>query len=113
MDAAVAQLVVVQRGLLDILAHLLAHAGDGLALALVVLDLFQQHLGGLGGLVQVVVQLLLDEVVDVLVDGGAVLPHDAAAQLDLGLTLEHRLLHIDGNGGHDAVADIAILEVLA
>ena len=113
VHTAVAQLAVVERHLLGPLTGLLGDAGNGFALTLAFLYFLEQHLGSIGILVQVVVELLLDEVVDKLVDGGAVFPHDAAAQLNLGLRLKDRFLYLDGNGGHDAVANVAILEVLA
>ena len=77
MHTAVAQLVVVQRRLLHALACDLSHAGNRLALLLVLLDFLQQHVGGGWGLVQVVIELFLDEVVNELVDGGSVFPHHA------------------------------------
>ena len=62
---------------------------------------------------QVVVDLLLDEVADVFVDGDSVGTHRERTELDFRLALEHRLLDIDGDGGHQSVADVAVFVALA
>ena len=59
-----------------------------------------------------VVHLLLDEIAHILIHRHSVGAHRQRAQLDLGLALKHRFLHVDGNGRHDAVSDIAVFEVL-
>ena len=59
--------------------------------------------------VQVVVYLTLDEVANILVDGLTIRSHLRTAELDLCLRLEDGLLHIDGDGCHESVADVAIL----
>ena len=60
---------------------------------------------------QIVVHLVLDEVADILVHADAVGAHGERSELNLGLTLEHRLLNIDGYGSHEAVADVGIFKV--
>ena len=114
VDAAVAQLAVVQIGLLATFAGQLCHAGHGLAFAFAVLHLLQDDVGHVGILVQVVVHLLLDEVADELVDGYAALGGSGQrAQLDFRLALEKRFLDVDADGGHQSVADVGIVVVLA
>ena len=118
--AAVAQLAVVQIGLLGPFASQFGYAGNGLALLLALLDFLQHDLGHEGVLVQIVVHLGLDEVAYIFVhrrSGGLLLlwhgwPHVVTAQLGLGLALEHRLFHVDGNGRYDAVAYVCVLLVL-
>ncbi len=122
MYAAVAQLAVVQVGLLGALAGQLGDAGHGLALLLALLYLLHHHLGGVGVLVQVVVHLLLDEVAHIFINRGGHgvvgvdrrggRRHGQRAQLDLRLALEHGLLYVQRYGGHDAGAYVAVLEVL-
>ena len=58
---------------------------------------------------QVVVDLLLDEVAHIFINGLAVRSHLRRTQLDLRLTLEDRLLDIDGNSCHHTRSDVAIL----
>ena len=111
--AAVAQLAVVQVGFLGPLARQFGHAGYGFSLLLVLCNLLEHHLGHVGMLVEVVVHLLLHEVAHIFIDRHPVGAHGEGAELDFGLTLEHGFLHIHGNGGHEAVADVAILEILA
>ena len=48
--------------------------------------------------VQIVIHLLLDEVAHILVDALSARSHLQRSELNLGLRLEHRLLHIDGEG---------------
>ena len=106
MDAAVAQLAVVHVDLLGTLTGYLGDTGNGLALLLALLNFLQHGIGHLGVAVQVVVNLGLDEVAHKLVEAAATGLHGGRAQLHLGLALKHRLLHIDGDGTHDTVADI-------
>ena len=62
--------------------------------------------------VQIVVHLLLDEVAHILVDALSARSHLQRSELNLGLRLEHRLLHVDGDGSHEAVTDVRKLVVL-
>ena len=118
--AAIAQLAVVQVGLFGAFAGQFRDAGYGFALLLRILYLLQHHFGHQRVLVQVVVHLGLDEVAHVFVDagsGGLVFlghggPHVVAAQLCLCLAFEHRLFHVDGDGGHQSVADVGVVEIL-
>ena len=113
MYAAVAQLAVVQVGLLCPLTCQLGDASHRLTLPLALLNLLLQDVGTVFLVdVQVVVDLTLEEVADILIDGLAIGRHERAAQLNLGLALEDRLLDIDGYGSHNTVADVGILVAL-
>ena len=59
--------------------------------------------------VEEVINLGLDEVANVFVDADAIGGHLQGAELDLRLTLKHRLLDINGNGCNNTCADVAIL----
>ena len=87
----------------------LCHTGHRLALALTLLDFLLNDLGNVTVDMQVVIHLLLDEITHILIDGLTTRSHQRRTQLNLGLTLKDRLLHIDGNGCHDASTDVAIL----
>ena len=114
MYAAVAQLAVVQAGLLRHLAGLLCHACHLLAQLLALGDLLQDDVGHVGVLVEVVIDLFLDEVANELVDADTAFGlRRGAAELHLRLALEERLLYVDADGSHHAVADVGILVVLA
>ena len=52
--------------------------------------------------VQVVVDMLLDEVADILVDGVAIRSHLCGAELDFRLTFKDWFLYVDGNGGNQS-----------
>ena len=120
MVAAVAQLAVVQVGFLGTFTCQLGDTGNGFALFLGVLYLLQHHFGDERVLVKVVVHFRLDEVSHVFVycgaGGFAFLrhggPHVVASQFRFGLALEHGFLHVDGDGGYQAVAYVGILLVL-
>ena len=110
MDAAVAQLAVVQIGLLGTLARQLGDASHRLSLALTLLDLALQHLSHVFMDVKIVVHLFLQKIAHILVDGlAAIGSHRGTAELDLRLTLEDGFLDIDGYSCHQAVANVAIL----
>ena len=60
-----------------------------------------------------VIHLGLDEVAHIFIDAHPTIGnHGERTELDLCLTLKHRLFHIDSDGCHEPVADIAILIVL-
>ena len=113
MDAAVAQLAVVQIGLLGTLASQLGNASHSLSLALALGYLLLHNLSHIGMDVQEVVYLKLDEVANILVDALAARRHLQRAELNLGLALKHRFFHVDGYGSHKAVAYVGELVVLA
>ena len=114
MNAAVAQLTVVQVGFLAALAGQFGNAGHRLALALALRHLLQYDIGHIGILVQIVVHLLLHEVADELVYADAAFRSSRQrAQLNLRLALKHRLLDVDADGCYQSVADVHILVVLS
>ena len=113
MDAAVAQLAVMQVGLLGALAGQLGHSCHSLPFALAGGNLLEHRIGNIRILMQEVIHFLLDEVAHVFVYRNPARAHGERTELNLGLALEHGLLDVDGDGGHDAVTDVAILEVLA
>ena len=114
MNTAVAQLGVVEEVFLRPLTRQLRHTGYSLTLLLRVLYLLQHRLRGVGGLVQVIVQLALDEVVDKLINAYTVLAqrHIPRTEFNLRLRLERRLLHVDGYGTHYAVAYVGQVMIL-
>ena len=112
MDAAVAQLLVIQRHLLGALASLLGNSGYRLTLFFAFLYLGKHRFGYQRLLVQEVVELALDEVVDEFIHRRAIFIHHRAAQLNLCLRLEDWLHHLDADCRHHARAYVAILEVL-
>ena len=110
MYAAVAELAVVQVCLLGTLTSQLGYTSHSLAVALALLNLILKHLGHILMDVQIVVDLLLDEVAYIFIDANATIGgHRERTEFDLGLTLEHRLLNINGNGRNDTCTDVAIL----
>ncbi len=112
MDAAVAQLPVVEVGFLCPFPCHLRDTGHGLALPLTLLDLVLKDVGHVLFMdVEIVVYLTLDEVAHILIDGLTSRFHQCGTQLDLGLRLKHRLLNIDGDSGHNAVANIGVFVV--
>ena len=123
MDTAVAQLAVVEVGLLGPFAGQLCHPGDGLALLLALLDFLKEDVGRVGVAVQIVVNLLFHEVAHELVDtdpgeriglpvtvlvGG----HVKRAELDFRLALERGFNDVDGDSGDETVADVLDVHVL-
>ena len=62
---------------------------------------------------QEVVYLKLHKVANILVDALSTGSHLQRAELNLGLTLEHRFLNIYGYGSHKSVANVGELVVLA
>ena len=79
-----------------------------LALALTLLHLALYHFSYILMDMQVVVDLLLDEVAHIFINGLAVRSHLRRTQLDFRLTLEYRLLDIDGNSSNHTRSDVAI-----
>ena len=67
MDATVAQLAVMQVGLLGALACQLGYAGHSLTLTLAGSDFLEHGVGNLRILVQEIVHLLLDEIAHIFV----------------------------------------------
>ena len=108
MNATVAQLTIVQVSLLGSFTGQLGYAGYGFTLAFVLLDFVSMASATSSMDVQVVVDLLFHEVADILVDAFAVGGHLRGAQLDLGLTFKDWFLYVDGNGGNQSVANVAI-----
>jgi len=59
---------------------------------------------------EIVIYFLLQEIAHILIDGFAsVRRHCGTSELNLRLTLEHRLLYVQCNGSHQSVSDVAIL----
>src|SRR5664279_496495 len=112
MQAAVAQLAIVERGLLGALAGEAADAGELLALALVVLELAPERIGALAIAVQPGVEMLLHKRADELADRRAAGSHVGGPELGLGLRLEDRLDHAYGDGCDDRLAHVGGIEVL-
>ena len=124
MHAAVAQFAIVEVGLFGPFTRQFRHASDGLALLLVLLNFLQEHVGHVEVFVEIVVDVLLHEVANEFVDtharewervavGILVGRPGERAELDFRLALEKRFYHTDGDGGHEAVAHVLHVEVLA
>ncbi len=117
MEAAIAQLLVVQRGFLGALLGDVTDAGEFLPLVLVLLDLLFDDLGGFAVLVQVGVERLLEELADEFLDRRTLRSDRRGAELGLGLRLEDRLLHAHDDGGVDGLTNIrgvvVFLEMIA
>ena len=109
MDTTVAQLTVMEVGLLGSLTGQFGHAGNRLTVALALLDLILQHLGHIAVDMQIVVYALFDEVAHIFINTDTLRRHGGRAQLDLRLTLKDGFLDIDGDGGYDTRSDITIL----
>ena len=109
VDAAVAQLAVVQVGFLGAFAGQLGHSGHRLALAFALFHLALDGFGHLAVDVEVVVNLLFYEVADVFVYRLAFGSHERGAQFYLRLALKNRLLNVDGDSCHEAVSYVAVL----
>ena len=110
MDAAVAELAVVEISLLGTLTGEFGNARHRLALALALLDLILQNLSHILVDMEIVVYFLLQEIAYILIDGFATIRrHRSTSELNLGLTLEDRFFYVDGNGSHQSVSDVSIL----
>jgi len=112
VDAAIAQLAVVQVGFLGTFASQFGHTGNGLALLFRISYLLKHHLGHFGILVQIVIHLLLHEVAYVFVHTHPIGRHGGRTELHLRLAFKHRLFHIEGNGGYDTVSDVSVFVIL-
>ena len=108
VDAAVAQFFIVQIGLFRPFTRLFRHTSQFLALAFALFHLGFDGFGHVAVDVQVVIDLLFDEIAYVFVDGLAVGCHLRRTEFDFRLTLEHRFLDVDGDGGHKTVANVAV-----
>ena len=124
MNAAVAQLSVVQVGFFCSFAGQLRDAGHRFAVALALLNLLQHHFCRIEILMQVVVNLFFDEVADKLIYAYAAQRermavfilgrrHHQRAEFDLRLTFKHRLNDAHGDGGNESVSNVLHVEVLA
>ena len=110
MDAAIAQLTVVKVRLLGTLTRQFGYASHRLALTLTLLDLVLQNLSHILVDMEIVIYFLLQEIAHILIDGFAsVRRHCGTSELNLRLTLKHRLLYVQCNGSHQSVSDVAIL----
>ena len=97
-----------------------SHTGYRLAFLFRLLNLLQHDIRHLWILVQIVVDFGLDEIAYKLVDAWSCRfvflrnrrPHVVRTQFGLGLTLEHRLFHIQCNGGYNPVTDVREFLVL-
>ena len=117
VHAAVTELLVVEVCLLGALVREFLDAGQFLAQLFVLRDAFQELLGRILVLVEVIVQFAGHKIHNPGTERGAVRGRGGAAQLCLGLGFENRFLDAHGNGSHDAVAHVGsvvfLLEVVA
>ena len=102
----------MQVGFLRPLPCQLCHSGHRLAFLFARLYLLEHHLCHVGIAVEEVVHFCLYEVAHIFVHGHSVGAHGLRTELYLGLALKHRLLHIDGDGSYESVADVGIFKVL-
>ena len=125
MVSAVPQFPVVDGGFLGALPCLFLDAGNFFPLCLGSLDFLLNHRDNVHVHVEVVVQVLGDKVIDKGAYGGAAVrgggtigafhllfPHVGRAQFGLGLAFKDGLLDLDGDGAHNALADVLRLVVL-
>ena len=112
VHAAVAQFLVVEVSLLGAFVRQFLDAGQFLAQFFVLRDAFQELLGRIFVLVQVVVELAGHEIHDPGTERGAVRGRGGAAELRLGLRFENRFLDAHGNCPDNAVAHVGSVEFL-
>ena len=112
VDTAVTQFAVMQVSFLGTFAGQFRYACNGFAFLFRFLYLLLDGFGYVRILVEEVVHFQFDEVAYVFIDGHAAGRHVGRTQLRLGLALEDRFLHVDGNGGNESVADVRIIHVL-
>ncbi len=84
---------------------------DGFAFFFRFLNFLLYYFGYIRVLVQKVIHFLFDEITYILVDGHSAGKHIGRTQFGLGLALEDRFFHIDGNGSNQSVTDIGIIHV--
>lgn len=109
MDAAVAELAIVEIRLLGTLTGEFGNARHRLALAFALLNLILQNLSYILVDMEIVVYFLLQEIAHILIDGFTTIRrHRSTSELNLGLTL-NRFFYVDGNGSHQSVSDVSIL----
>ena len=110
MHTAVAQFAVVQVGFLGTFTCQLRHARHRLAFPFGLLDFVFKYVCEVFLVyMEIIVDVCLDEITHVLVDGFAVGCHLGRTELDLRLRLEDRFLDVHGDSRHQSVADVAIL----
>ena len=102
----------MQVGLLCPFACYLGYARHCLSFPFALVNLAFNLFGHVGVYVQVVVYFALNEVAHVLVNAFSARTHRQRTQLNLGLTFEHGLLYVDGDGSHQSVANVNVLVVL-
>ena len=113
MHAAITQLFSVQLGFFStFLCHLTRNTRHLLARLLTVLDFLFNGLRHIRVAVQVVIQLPRDEINHESTDGLLARPHHIAAQLRLGLALEHGIDDLDADGRLKPAAYIRGLVIL-
>ena len=113
MNAAVAQLAVVQIGFLCSLSCNFCYSSHSLALLFRFRNLLNQNLGNIWIFVQEVIHLFVNEIAHIFVDAhAAVRLHGERAELDFSLALEHRFFHVERDGCNESVTDVAVVEVL-
>ena len=109
MHTAVAQLAVVQVGFLGTFTRQFRHARHRLAFPFGLLDLVFKYVREVFLVyMEIIVDVCLDEITHVLVDGFAVGCHLGGTELDLRLRLEDRFLDVHGDSRHQSVADVTV-----
>ena len=102
----------MQVGLLSSFAGQLGYSGNGFTFFFGVLYLLQHNFGYQRVFVKEIVHFRFYEIAHIFVYGRTVGPHIVGAEFCFGLAFEHGLFHINGNGGHQSVADVGIILVL-
>ena len=113
VNAAVAQLSVVEVRLLGAFPCQLCDARHGFSFLLALRDFLDYNLSNVRMTVEIIIHFELDEVAYILIDADAIRRHIERTELDFGLRLEHRFFHIDRNGSHETASDVGIFKVLA
>ena len=109
VDAAVAQLTIMQIGFLGTVTSQLGDASHRLALTFRFLDFTLNDLSYILMDMQIVVDLLLNEVAYIFINCVTIGRHHRRTQLDFRLTLEDGLLDINGDGSDNTCTNVAIL----
>ncbi len=110
MHSAIEQFLVMQTDLFRLLPGFLGYAGHSLALTLVGLDLFQNHVGNREIAAKIIVKLFLYEIADEFRHRRPIRTHVPRSELRLGLRFKDRFLNLDRDRGHNTVAYIRILK---